>query len=68
MNQKRVQEWKKKKRIERPGEVVDIAEKILEFKNQNQEGQALKILTSDQILCRLPISLAQLKAGNNSEK
>ena len=69
MNQKRVQEWKKKKkRIERPGEVVDIAEEILEFKNQNQEGKVLKILTSDQILCRLPISLAHLKAGNNSEK
>ena len=25
------------------------------------------MLTSDQILSRLPISLAQLKAGNNSE-
>ena len=27
----------------------------------------LKILTSKQILRRLPIALAQLKAGNNSE-
>ena len=33
-----------------------------------QEGQGLKILTSQQILSRLPISLAQLEAGNNSEK
>ena len=48
--------------------VVGIAEKILEFKKQKQEGQGLKILMSDQILCRLSISLAQLRAGNNSEK
>ena len=35
---------------------------------QNQEGQELKILKTDQILSRLPITLAQLQAGNNSEK
>ena len=35
---------------------------------KNQKGQGLKISTSDQMLSRLPISLAQLKAGNNSEK
>ena len=34
----------------------------------NQQGQGLKILTPDQMLSRLPITLAQLKAGNNSEK
>ena len=33
-----------------------------------QSGQGLKILTPDQMLSRLPITLAQLKAGNNSEK
>ena len=32
------------------------------------EGEGLKILTPDQMLSRLPITLAQLKAGNNSEK
>ena len=32
------------------------------------EGQGLKILTPNQMLSRLPISLAQLIAGNNSEK
>ena len=32
------------------------------------EGKGLKILTPNQMLSRLPISLAQLKAGNNSEK
>ena len=33
-----------------------------------QTGQRLKILTPSQMLNRLPITLAQLKAGNNSEK
>ena len=55
-------------KIEKPYEIVDIVEKILEFNKQNQEGQGLKILTPNQMLSRLPISLAQLKAGNNSEK
>ena len=31
-------------------------------------GQGLKILTPNQMLSRLPIFLAQLKARNNSEK
>ena len=35
---------------------------------KNQQGQGLKILTPDQMLSRLPITLAQLKAGNNSQK
>ena len=35
---------------------------------REQEGQGLKILTPQQILSRIPISLAQLKAGNNSDK
>ena len=34
---------------------------------RNQQGQGLKILTPDQMLSRLPITLAQLKAGNSSE-
>ena len=36
--------------------------------DSNAEGSGLKILTSNQILIRLPITLAQLKAGHNSEK
>ena len=59
---------KKEKEIEKPNEIIDIVEKILEFNKQNQSGQGLKILTPDQMLSRLPITLAQLKAGNNSEK
>ena len=35
---------------------------------KNQPGHGLKILTPSQMLSRLTISLAQLKAGNNSEK
>ena len=37
-------------------------------KRRNQQGQGLKILTPYQILSRLPIILAQLKAENNSQK
>ena len=32
---------------------------------QRQQGQGLKILTPQQMITRLPILLAQLKAGNN---
>ena len=42
---------------------------ILEAKKlaKEQEGTGLKILTPNQMLKRLPIDLAQIKAGNNSE-
>ena len=39
-----------------------------EIFNGTTEGKGLKILTPNQMLSRLPITLAQLKAGNNSEK
>ena len=38
-----------------------------EAKNKATKGTGLKILTPKQILQRLPITLAQVKAGNNSE-
>ena len=47
---------------------MEIAEQVLYFNQLNQLGKGLKILTPNQMLRRLPISLAQLKAGNNSEK
>ena len=56
------------KENEKPNEIVNLAEKILELNNQNQEGQGLKVLTPDQMLSRLLITLAQLKDGSNSEK
>ena len=36
-------------------------------KNNETKGKGLKILTPKQMLQRLPIALAQVKAGNNSE-
>ena len=57
----------RRKKVESPNEIVDIVEKILSF-NRQQQGQGLKILTPSPMLSRLPISLARLKAGNNSEK
>ena len=47
---------------------MEIAEQVLYFNQLNQLGKGLKILTPDQMLSRLPISSAQLKAENNSEK
>ena len=35
---------------------------------ERQKGEGLKILTPKQMITRLPILLAQLKSGNNSEK
>ena len=55
-------------KIEKPYKIEEIVEEILKFNKQNQEGKGLKILTPNQMLSRLPINLAQLKAGNNSEK
>ena len=37
-------------------------------KQNETKGTGLKILTPKQMLQRLPIALAQVKAGNNSEK
>ena len=58
---------KEEEEIEKPNVIIDIVENLLKF-NRQQQGQGLKILTLNQMLSRLPISLAQLKAGNNSEK
>ena len=57
------------KETENPNEIVNLFENILDF-NRQQQGQGLQILgrTPNQMLSRLPISPAQLKAGNNSEK
>ena len=50
--------------------IEDYGSMILEAKRlakEDQEGKGLKILTPNQMLKRLPIALAQIKAGNNSE-
>ena len=43
-------------------------EEAVEQRGYQQGGQGLKILTPQQMLSRLPISLNQLKAGHNSQK
>ena len=49
--------------------IEDYSSMILEAQRlaREKEGTGLKILTSNQMLKRLPIALAQIKAGNNSE-
>ena len=42
--------------------------KFLSLIEKKQSGHGLKTLTPNQMLSRLPITLAQLKTGNNSEK
>ena len=55
----------RKSMIEKNKKIINFVERILYF---NQSGEGLKILTPNQMLSRLPITLAQLKAGNNSKK
>ena len=43
------------------------AKKRAAEEQKEQEGTGLKILTPKQMLQRLPIALAQVKAGHNSE-
>ena len=45
----------------------DYASMVLEAKHKATKGKGLKILTPNQMLQRLPIALAQVKAGYNSE-
>ena len=50
--------------------IKDYGSMILEARSlaiEEQKGERLKILTPNQMLKRLPIALAQVKAGNNSE-
>ena len=58
----------KERKIEKPYNIVKVVKKILEINKHNQEGKGVKILTQNQMLSRLPITLAQLKAGDNSDK
>ena len=58
-----------KKKIEngKPDAIARVVKIILDF-NKQQPGEELKILTPNQMLCRLPITFAKLKGENNSEK
>ena len=59
---------KKERKIEKSDNIVKIVKRVLKFNKQKQSGEGIKILTPNQMLSRLPISLAQLEAGNNSNK
>ena len=48
--------------------MLEIFNYLREISNEQTEGKGLKILTPNQMLSRLPITLAQLKPRNNSEK
>ena len=53
--------------------IIDTNQKLDEKSEEEatqrrQKEQGLKILTPQQMITRLPILLAQLKAGNNSQK
>ena len=41
---------------------------LLNYNEQNQKEEGIIILTPSHMPSRLPIPLAQLKVGNNSEK
>ena len=45
-------------RVEENERITGIAERILELNSENQLGLGLKILTPNQMLSRLPITLA----------
>ena len=47
--------------------VEDYGSMIFETKRKATEGKGLKILTLKQMLQRLAIAFAQVKAGNKSE-
>ena len=55
-------------KIEENKKIIDIAEEILELNKEKHSAKVLKTLTPEQMLSRLPITLAQLKAGKNSGK
>ena len=66
-----------RKKLKAPGARGPNQKKLLNYGNElkkiieksfNPSGSGLKILTNKQMLNRLPILLAQIQAGNNSNK
>ena len=53
------------KMIKNPNKIIGIVEKILDLNKEKRRG--LKILTPMQMLQTLPVALAEVKAGNESE-
>ena len=53
------------KLIKNPNKIIGIVEKILDLNQEKRRG--IKILTPMQMLQTLPVALAKVKAGNESE-
>ena len=49
---------KKEIEIEKPYNIVKVVKKIPDINKYSQEGKGIKILTPNQMLSRLPITLA----------
>ena len=58
----------RKSMIEEKEKIINFVRQFFNFNQLEQKGERLKVLTQNQMFSRLPISLAQLKAVNNSEK
>ena len=54
--------------IKKNENIINTVERILYFNQLEKPSLGLKMLTPNQMLSRLTNTLAQLKAGNNSEK
>ena len=59
---------KKEKQTTQLELLANSVDRIFNDAINKQHRQGLKILTPQQMITRLPILLAQLKAGNNSQK
>ena len=58
----------RQKIINLPNDNAKIRPEVIYKSKQNEtKGAGLKVLTTKQMLRRLPIALAQVKVGNNSE-
>ena len=66
MSKEEIKNKKPNKILEITNEIIDSNKEVQ--KQQNQQGKGLKILTPNQMFNRLPIALAQVNAGNNSDK
>ena len=65
---KQIPKFKKSDKQPDTTDIPELESEESAVERKTIEGKGLKILTLDQVLSRLPITLAQLKSGNNSEK
>ena len=67
---KNILDFSRQSQDEKPDttDMSDLEKEESPEQRRNQEGQELKILTPNRMFSRLPISLAELKTRNNSEK